>query len=269
MAVIRGGLLIIGSILLFLSFLAANVFLTFNLSLSYDNVKIELDPIVRELAEKEMNFTSIIVDREFLLMQNSCQASSTYLFSAAGYDFEVPCTVVAQGSDAVVDYSVNGLIDKIYFDKYDCAFWKCAKEKPFVMISQKARDYWASKFYFILVVSLVLVAVMFFLVERKVNLFILVGALLGVAAWPFAKFDWAASLISNEYLASFFTIFFAGARIAFWVSLIAGLILLGIGIVLRFVRWDSAKKKFSRRDVQEIVKKEVHKSKQEVKVKKK
>ena len=53
MGVIRGGLLVIVSVLLFVSLLAGNLFLTMSWSLDYDNVKTELVSVVKELVEEE------------------------------------------------------------------------------------------------------------------------------------------------------------------------------------------------------------------------
>ena len=55
MGLIRGGLLFIVVVLLFLSFLVGNIFLTLNLSLDYNNVQPELTSVIRNIAENEFN----------------------------------------------------------------------------------------------------------------------------------------------------------------------------------------------------------------------
>jgi hypothetical protein len=134
-------------------------------------------------------------------------------------------------------------------------------ESPFFLVSQHAKDYWNGKFYLSLVVALVLIAVMFFLVERKANLAIIAGGVLVVASFPFLKVGWLVSLFSGEL--EVFGSLFTKTLIVFWISLILGIILIGVGIGLRIwlVSTGRERRRFSKKEVRDIAKEEVKKSK--------
>ena len=100
MGLIRGGLLVIASVLLFLLFLAGNLFFAFNLSLDYNNVQTELKPIITDIVEK--NNLRQNINQEFWVMESYCQNNSEYVFSNENsgdfnYVFSIPCDVVSQG----------------------------------------------------------------------------------------------------------------------------------------------------------------------------
>lgn len=275
MGFIRGGLLVIVSVLLFSSFLAGNFFLTLTLSLEYDNIKPELVSVVNALAGEEMNLGQM-VDEKYPSMQEYCQNNSEYVFSEQGYTFVIPCSVVSQGSDAIFDYGLNTLIEDIYYEEYDCNFWECLEETgtPFFLISEKAKDYWKHNFYFSLIVSIILVALAFILTEKRTNLPILVGIMLMVSGIPFLMINWISlnwipSSMFGEYFVQLFTIFFTKSHTIFLISFILGLIVLGIGILLKFF-WIGFKisnifskkeKGVSKKEVKRIVKKEISKDK--------
>ena len=276
MGIIRGGLLVVVSVLLLLSFLVGNVFLTLSLSLDYDNVKSELVPIVKELVEDEMDLGQVI-EEHYPFMEEYCENNTEYVFNEQGYTMVIPCDVVLQGHDAVVIYSIDALVEEIYYKDYDCSFWDCLKEteQPFFLVSQKAHDYWLGKFYILLVFSIILIALIFFLVEQKTNLSILVGILLAISALPFMKLNWILSFISEESFLQFFTVFFAKSYVVFLISFILGLIIIALGVVLKFFvvgfkisdffskfsKKSSNKKDntISKKEVKEIMKEEISK----------
>lgn len=269
MGVIRGSLLFIVSGLLFLSFLAGSIFLTLSLSLSYDNLKPELKSLVLNLAETEFNLSSII-NEKFPFMQTYCENETEFVFSAQGNTFVIPCDVIKEGSKSVINYSIDDFINKIYYSEYGCGFWKCLSssniKNSFVLVSAKAKDYWQSQFYYILIAIAVLLILGFFLVEHKPNLLIIAGSLLAVSSLIFRKL---ASLLGNlidKSFVQFSGIFFSQGYEVFIYGLIMGIILLILGIILRFFTsiFGLKKKKFSKKEVEEIVKKEVKKNKEEV-----
>jgi hypothetical protein len=234
MGFIRGVLLVIASVLLFLSFLVGNVFLTLSLSLDYDNVHPELVSVVRDMAEDKLNLEQEI-EEKFESMELYCENDSEFVFSyEPGQVFVIPCDIVSQGSDAVIEYGINSFVEEIYYKDYDCDFWDCLGETeiPFFLVSEKARDYWNNKFCFLLIVSVILIALMFFLVEQKSHLFFVVGSLLAISALPFMKINWALSFLDAPFL-QFFTIFFVKAYIVFLISFSLGILLLVIGLVLK------------------------------------
>lgn len=276
MGMIRGGLFVIASFALFLSFFAGNVFLTLDWSLEYDTLRPELTSIIKDIAaESEINLDEVM-EENFVIMESYCQNNSEYVFSKQEYIFVIPCDIVSQGSEAVIEQGINNLLKEFYYKEYDCGFWECVKQsdagQPFVLVSEKARDYWNNKFYLALVVSLILIILMFFLIETKHSLFTVVGCLLIISSLPFMKLNWLLSFISDASFLQFFTIFFIKAYNVFLISFIIGLALLGVGIGLKFFnigfkisdffsKKEKVKENVSKKDIKEIVKEEISKKK--------
>ena len=279
MGLFRSGLFVIASVLLFVAFLTANVFLTLNKSLEYEIVKPELVSVIKDIFEDKINLSGVI-DENFEYMQLYCKNNSEFVFNEQGHTFAIPCSVISHGSDAVIEYGASSLVDEFYYKDYNCNFWDCfgKTEIPFFLVSKKAKDYWENKFYFLMLVSFILIILMFFLVERKANLFVVTGSLLAVSALLFIKLDWILFFISDKPLLQFFTIFFTKAYNVFLISFITGLIILALGILLkffgigfkiseffsRFQKKDIKEKigeRISKKEIKEIVKKEVSESK--------
>jgi len=274
MGVIKGGLLVIASVLLFLSFLVGNFLLTLNLSLDYENVKPEIVSIINEMAQEEFDLNQKI-NEIYPDMELYCMNNSEFVFNEQGYTFVTPCSIVAEGTESIIEYGTNFLIEDIYYDEYDCDFWNCFEEteQPLFLVSKKAQDYFLGKFYLVLFASIVLVALMFFLVEKKTNLPIIVGVLLGVSALLFVKFDWLFSFSSDNSFLQFFTIFFSKSSTVFLISFILGLLILLAGIILKlfvvgfkisniFSKFSSKRDKgVSKKEIKGIVKEEISKGK--------
>ena len=266
MGFIRGGLLVVASIILFLSFLVGNVFLTLNLSLDYETIKPELVSVVKDISENEINVSGMIGEN-FEFMELYCENNSEFVskYEEVDYTLVLPCDVVSQGSEAVIEYATESLVEEFYYKDYDCEFLDCLKETktPFFLVSEQAKNYWGSKFYFLISISFVLIGFMFFLIERKINLPIIAGSLLTISALPFMKFDSFLSLASDNSFFQFFIVFFTKAHTVFLISFISGLVILGTGIGLKLWRVGTGKdKKFSKNEVKKIVKKEISESKE-------
>jgi hypothetical protein len=268
MGFIRGGLLTIVVVLLFLSLLAASMLLTLSLSLKYENIKPELTSVIRDSIEEGIKEKG--VEGDFVLMQEYCENNSVYPLTEEDYSLEVPCETVDQGLDSVVEYLANALVDKAYYDDYDCDFWDCFEldEVPFFLISEKAKQYWSSKFYFALFASIVFASLTLLLVERKTTFPILLGTLMIVSALPLLKVDWLFILF-GDFASGMISVLFSQAMSVFWIMAIVGGVLVVLGIILKVSLADYIKRKFSKEEVKQIVKQEVAKAKQEVKTVKK
>lgn len=242
MGFIRGGLLVIASIFLLISLIIGNLLLTFTLSLDYENVKPELVSLVRDfiegefdLVEGEVNLTEEMGESlEF--MEEYCQNNTEYVLSYEGNTFVIPCDVVEQGPEAVAEQGIESLVERQYYQDFECDFWDCLEKtgSPLFLISQKAHDYWKSRFYIAFAISIVLIVLMFFLVVHKQNLPIIVGSLLIVSSLPFMKLEAFSSLL-GETISQFLILFISKAHTVFWWTLIPGIVILGAGIGLHFV----------------------------------
>src|SRR3989339_535736 len=158
MGFIRSILLIGVSILLFLSLFIGNIFLTLSWSLEYETVKPQMITLVEDLANNELGLFES-VNKDFYLMTTYCQNNSEYVFAQEGYTFVIPCENILLGPEEVIKYGIANLVTQMYYEEYDCNFWECVKlaDKPFVLVSEKAKDYWKSKFYLILMITIGLI----------------------------------------------------------------------------------------------------------------
>jgi hypothetical protein len=238
MGAIRGILLVFVSVFLFLSLLIGNLFLTLNLSLDYDNVKVEFGKIIEDVFEE--NNLNEIIEKDIRIMEVYCQLNSEYSFKddVSGYNFIIPCDIVDEGPIGIKNYMLNDFVEKTYYKDYDCNFLDCLKKtgSPFFLISKQAKNYWENKFYFTLLISLGLIAFSFFLVDKKSNLFIMSGGLLIVAGLFFIKLDWVLSFFSEKYFLELLGIFFSDSYTVFVISLVIGIILIGIGFLLKLFK---------------------------------
>ncbi len=184
MGFIRGSLIFLLGFLLFLAIFATGILLTLSSSLKYENVQPQLLSISKNLTENliSRNAFEISFDKEKEVMEEYCQENNNYNFSYDGYNFVFSCSILDQSSEEIVDYGVNYIIKEIYYKDYDCKFWDCFEKNPMFLISEKAYEYWKGKFYLALMLSIILIFLIFFLIEKKSNLLILIGILMIIPA---------------------------------------------------------------------------------------
>ncbi len=230
MGAIRGVLLVLAVVFLFLSLLTMNIFWTLSSSLNYDNLQKQSTVIAKDFLQ-EMNITTLI-GQNYPMIQYYCRNYSSYVFNYQGYTFDIPCDVALKGENAIIEEGVKDMIHNVYYTKYDCNFIDCFKKSPLFLISQTAYDFWTNKFYLSLIVSFVLLILIFLLVEKKTNAFILVGSMLIISSLPFFKIDYLFSLFADKMIFKLLGIFFSQAYYISIKLLIIGAGLLILGIVL-------------------------------------
>jgi len=277
MGFIRGGAFVIASVLLFILFLAGHVLWTLNSSLEYDVLKPELVTIVKGMAE-EQGFDSNTINQRYPAMQLDCLNNSDFVFRQGEYAFDMPCEILTQGTDAVLDRGINDILENIYYDDYDCDFLDCFEltSPPFFLVSKKAQDYWADKFYLVVFGILILIGLMFLLIESKTNLPFVVGSSLLVSSLPFMKLEVLMSFFAEKTFLQIFAIAFTQSYSAFLIGFGISIGILIFGIFLKFFGigfkladfFNKFKKKggVSKDDVKEMVKKEVKKEKEAAKI---
>lgn len=188
MGFIRGGLFVIVSVLLFVSFLVGGALLTMSKSLEYDVLEPEFSAVANDLVGVDLNSNEL-----------------------------------------------DNFAEEIYYAEYNCGFWDCFGDgQPLFLVSEKARDYWDSKFYFVVGISLVLVVLIFFLVESKINFPLVVGALLIVASLPFIKLESFLLYFSENGVFQYLAIFFSQSFYVFFRMIVLGVIIFVIGILFKF-----------------------------------
>jgi hypothetical protein len=272
MGFFRGGLLVIICILLFLSFLAMNSFATLNSSLKYENVQEQIAPIVENITSGAI--TDLIPEEfqdsigDFNLtkemeaakeaMRPYCENVSEYeyVFQEGGFTFTVPCDLLNETPETLIQKGIEDIVEDTYYSEYDCGFWDCIEKtgSPLFLFSEQAQEYWKGKFYYALVVSLILIALMFFLVKTKPNWPIITGALLIGSVIPIKSLEKILTSVVGSPFDALVGIFFSRASAVFWTSLIIGLLVLGGGIAWRVLAKDSIKKRMSKKDVKKLVK---------------
>lgn len=237
MGAIRGIFLVIVAVLLFLSLISMTLFWTLSQSLSYNNIEKQSLILIKDVLKENTDLTNKIHEI-YPLIQSYCQNNSDYVFNTEGYTFDISCETVLQGEDAIMEESIKGMVHKIYYTEYNCNFIDCIKESqvPLFLISEKAHNYWNTLFYFSLIISFVLSVLIFFLVEKKTNWPILTGSLLIISSVPFIKLDVILSLFSDKTLFKLLKIFFSEAYFVSFKILIAGIVLIASGIILKIFK---------------------------------
>mgnify|MGYP001589055837 CR=1 FL=1 len=261
MGFIRKSSVMFFGFLLFFSFLALNSLFILGSSLQYDNVREGIYPIVKELSGTgegnlipkeivgEFNLTKAAEDARDALKEH-CKNATDYVFSYKGYTIDIPCEYAnVTDPESIINKTFDDVIYDIYYKDYDCGFWDCFSktEQPFFLVSEKAKDYWMNKFYISLLISAILVLLVFLLVQRKPNAFIITGALLVLSVLPLLKLgDLIYALAGN--FASLINLFLSSTKTVFWFSLILGIILIATGIILKIWGVAEIKQKLSKKE---------------------
>ncbi len=262
MGFIRGGLVTILAIILFIDLILMNSLLTLTLSLNYNNVKQEITNATEKILQDEMGIAGK-VNTDFNKMDLVCQNNTDYVFNYEGYTFAINCSVISEGEQTTVDKIIESTVESFYYQKYNCSFLECLKnsEYPFFLISEQSKEYFENKLYITIIAALILIAAIFIIMEEKLKLPILVGGELIVSSLPFAKLNSLLSGVNNQYL-KFLTIFFENSYDVFLITFISGILLVSIGILIKILNWNSIKKKFSKKEVKEMIKAEISKEKE-------
>ncbi len=239
MGFIRGALVLVVLILLLVSLLSMNVLFVASSSLKYENVESSLksffnsqnfQSVAGDFAGSDINLTEN--EEKFLEeAEKYCENNSEYIFSYEGQNIVIDCDDVQQGTQGIINKTVENLTKQIYYKDYECDFWDCfeKEETPLFLISEKAKDYWTGKLYLALIISLVLIIGLFFSVKNKKNFPIILGGVIIFASLPLLA---AESLISfpGGSVYGLLNSILTNLNLVFWASLVIGLALVGLGI---------------------------------------
>lgn len=234
MGIIRGGFIFFAGILLLISLILGNLFLTMNLSLNYENVKSGfVDAVKKEIGSNLGSSDSI--------MKQHCKNNLEYSLNLGVYDLgsvSVPCEIISQGQDAVLNYVIEKYAEKKYYQEYDCNLFDCPMKtlSPMVYVSQHAKNYYVKIFYYSIIMSLILIALMSLLIEDKKRILFDVGTLMIISSLPLLILGWFVSRFK------FADILFSEASFVFWIIFIPGIILATFGVGLKFWKFDSEEK---------------------------
>ena len=240
MGLIRGGLIFVVSSLIMFSLLTGNIFLTLSLSLENNDLRSELFFNTIEVDGEEFNLTKEVEDN-FYLLEEDCETSENVIFEYEGYAVDISCDVVDQGPQAVLDKSLDDAIEIAIEENYPNSSF--AKKLPDLLLSENSSDYWMNYFYVTLIFSLVLIGLLFFLMEDRINLPISVGSLLIISALPFFVLNFLSPLFENSLLKPL-TLLFSESYTVFLIFLTMGVILMILGFGLKFFKigWSLSEK---------------------------
>ncbi len=238
MGVIRSGLLVLVVVSLSVFLIIGNSLFIFSSSLEYENIQEELLPVVEEVMGDAIDLPASVGIRSEM-MSLYCENNSNFVFSEGEYTFDVSCDSILQGDDAVISEIVHEFAEEVYYKDYDCGFVGCLKEgreKPFFLISEGTKDYLEGKAYLVFFICLILSVLVFFLVETKTNAPVIVGVVVILSSLPFLKLESVLSFFADNSILKFFTFLFTQSYPVAISGIIAGVILILVGIVLKFFK---------------------------------
>ncbi|HNZ52431.1 MAG TPA: hypothetical protein PKO02_03690 [Candidatus Pacearchaeota archaeon] len=269
MSFIRGAVITLFGLVLTICILLMNVSITFASSLDYDDLKPALDNSANGVIDSIVDFEEVFGEE----LNNYCNIDSQYIFNYGNESFAIPCEVIEEGEDSIAIYIQNNFIEQIYYADYNCKFWECVKESevPFVLISDKARVYWAGKAILLAIMSLVLFGLIFLVAENRPSKFISFGILLALCSLPFKNMNWISKIVPAQ-VAPLFSLFSQKAHTVFVIMLIISIILALIGIVALIFGWkmkfkeenlenkkSASLNQISREEIREMIREELYK----------
>lgn len=230
MGFIRGMLAVLIGVLLFVSILSGALLLTLSSSLKYENVGERFGFVIKELVGQS-ELTNELQSKSSL-MKAYCNQSSEYVFQYKDYNLVIPCSIIEQGTNAILDYGISITVQQTYYKEYDCKFIDCFKqgELPIFLISEKSQNYFMNKFYLVLFFFILLSILMFVVLQKKSGLLTILGSFFIVSSLIIWKIGDVIMMPMNEQIRSIIGIFFSSSYSVFIKMLIIGIILVVLGI---------------------------------------
>lgn len=250
---IIGGVII--CILLFVSLMGFGTTETLEKSTKFTNIEKKFTSLSKDFIKESVDLKPII-NQSLPFMQVYCENNSVYSLKQEGYSFNISCDSINKGTDAIIDNIINetvsSFIKNYYYKSYECDFVDCLKEnKPLILISEKAHDYWREKSTLLLLISLGLTVLLFFLIKHKSNFFIILGGITIGAGSLISQLPGIASKtaqtafspttsalnqlgISSDIFVNIFQAFFSQAEKVYFWFILAGILLVAFGVLSKF-----------------------------------
>ena len=283
---------IVVSVILFIVLLLGGILASLTLSLNYEKVQPKMHSLVEEVIDIEVGEEKIrqeILPASLLLCQMRDEISQNF----EGYVVLLPCSVVREGYDSVMDYVLDYLVYDLYYKEYSCKFTECFEnsEIPLFLVSDYAHKFWKSLFLKSLILSLFLFGLIILLIKNKFNFLVLLGSLIVPVSLIILALNrigmFVARIIlspiysvlsdghSNVLISQIVAIFFSESLRVFLWMFISGLVFIVLGIALKTVYSKfyqensqdkkeeklSSEKKISKTEIKKIVKEEISKKK--------
>jgi len=272
MGMIKSGLILLASFILLISFLLGNIFLIASLSLDYDTINPELTEITTNIANTESNLNNTI-NINYPLMLETCKNQTEIQLTnySIPYNYSVPCDTIITGEKEILNYTINEIIKKAYYKKYECKFSDCLKVSPLYLTSETYKNNLKSKFKKTLTFSIILIIILFLLVEKKKNILTLTGIVLALSTIPLTKIYFPIKILSkgieiaaktkivNSYPSELIGLLFTKTQSVFNINITIATMLIVVGIGLGFLKFitKGKEKKFTKKEVEDIVEKKL------------
>lgn len=228
---IRGLFVVLFSVLILLSMTVAGISWDLSSSLNYNQVQkqaVNLFPLI----DQQLNLTQVL-DSNLPAIKQYCVSHSDFVFSYSGYVFDISCADVNSES-ALINSTIKTFIASMYYKQYGCSYWSCfdSYSTPTFLISQESENYWSQIFYVSLAASALLAAVLLLFVRKKRSLPLLVGGLMILSSLPVFGIGKIISSVSNKTVSGIISLLFSQSSTIFFRMIIAGGIILFIGLVI-------------------------------------
>lgn len=240
MGFIRKSLFFIISLVLFFLLILGNLFLTLNLSLSYDNVKPELKKIIYNIIEKEIPDINDKIQENKDYLKLYCNGTQKeILINQQEFEVSIPCELSSNTSEEILNYSINKIVEDKYYEDYDCKGFNCFKQNklPFFLVSKQMKDYCQDKFNLILILIIISILLLLIIAKEKINSIITTGIVISLASIPFSKLNSILLLFNSEY-SKFLSPFISQSPRVFTISFTIGVFILIIGILIKIFKWE-------------------------------
>lgn len=179
---IRGGLLVMVCFLFFVSVLALTSVYVVENSLEYNNIKVELVPVITELADSQFDLSNNVAEN-YMNYSDLCLNSSEIVFEYEGEAKNISCSLITQGPEAIKEKVIEDMVEEIYYKEYNCNLLDCNSDgkNPFFLVSEHTKNYFGSWLVKSFILSIVLFVLLLFIVESISNGFLIAGILVLVS----------------------------------------------------------------------------------------
>ncbi len=133
MSFIRGGLVVVVSVVLFFCLLGMNGFWMMSNSLEYENVHSELSSSISELVQEQNIDDSI--SGQTNLVKEYCEPHDQATYSFNGKNIAVPCSTIIQGQNQTYTYisGVNNEFENLSQEDFELLQDYCSEKEEYVL----------------------------------------------------------------------------------------------------------------------------------------
>ena len=226
------------AILFFITVFFGGAFLTFSMSLEYDNFKVNAKDLPQTIAE-DLNAIGII-NENYAQMQEYCINKETnYKFSQGNLTLNTPCSVVRLGPEKIIENSSDQFLEDVYYKEYNCKLLNCLDQNLgyYAFTSEKSQIYFNKLYKYSLLIAILLFLVLFLLSRPHNSGLVVSGLLLMGASLIYKKLNFLVSLIPSEFVSKYSSIFVSQSENVFLIMILFGAAFFLIGIVFYFFNW--------------------------------